>query len=95
MHEGRVDRHHERGLVVAGVPPILAEHLPAVVVSTRGTHVVEGMPMSWRTRDAIVGEACAVAQGVQVGLEDALSVVLELEFLFQLPRSYRLRGVTK
>lgn len=38
--------------VMAGA--ILAEHLPAVVVSTRGTHVVEGMPMSWRTRDAIV-----------------------------------------
>jgi protein-tyrosine-phosphatase len=34
---------------------ILAEHVPAIVVSTRGTHVVEGMPMSWRTRDAIVG----------------------------------------
>jgi protein-tyrosine-phosphatase len=39
--------------VMAGA--ILAEHVPAVVVSTRGTHVVEGMPMSWRTRDAIVG----------------------------------------
>lgn len=25
-----------------------------MAVSTRGTHVVEGMPMSWRTRDAIV-----------------------------------------
>jgi protein-tyrosine-phosphatase len=39
--------------VMAGA--ILAEHVPALVVSTRGTHVVEGMPMSWRTRDAIVG----------------------------------------
>jgi protein-tyrosine-phosphatase len=38
--------------VMAGA--ILAEHFPAMVVSTRGTHVVEGMPMSWRTRDAIV-----------------------------------------
>jgi protein-tyrosine phosphatase len=38
--------------VMAGA--ILAEHLPALVVATRGTHVVEGMPMSWRTRDAIV-----------------------------------------
>jgi protein-tyrosine phosphatase len=37
--------------VMAGA--ILAEHLPAVVVATRGTHVIEGMPMSWRTRDAI------------------------------------------
>ena len=39
--------------VMAGA--ILAEHVPAIAVSTRGTHVVEGMPMSWRTRDAIVG----------------------------------------
>jgi protein-tyrosine-phosphatase len=38
--------------VMAGA--ILAEHVPAVVVATRGTHVIEGMPMSWRTRDAIV-----------------------------------------
>jgi protein-tyrosine-phosphatase len=38
--------------VIAGA--ILAEHVPALVVETRGTHVVEGMPMSWRTRDAIV-----------------------------------------
>ena len=38
--------------VMAGA--ILAEHVPALVVETRGTHVVEGMPMSWRTRDAIV-----------------------------------------
>ena len=33
---------------------ILAEHVPAIVVATRGTHVIEGMPMSWRTRDALV-----------------------------------------
>jgi len=38
--------------VMAGA--ILAEHVPALVVTTRGTHVIEGMPMSWRTRDAIV-----------------------------------------
>jgi protein-tyrosine-phosphatase len=37
--------------VMAGA--ILAEHVPAIVVATRGTHVIEGMPMSWRTRDAI------------------------------------------
>jgi protein-tyrosine-phosphatase len=37
--------------VMAGA--ILAEHVPSLVVSTRGTHVIEGMPMSWRTRDAI------------------------------------------
>jgi protein-tyrosine phosphatase len=39
--------------VMAGV--LLAEHVPGLVVTTSGTHVIEGMPMSWRTRDAIVG----------------------------------------
>jgi protein-tyrosine phosphatase len=38
--------------VMAGA--ILTEHVPAIVVATRGTHVIEGMPMSWRTRDAIL-----------------------------------------
>lgn len=38
---------------MAGV--LLAEHVPSLVVTTSGTHVIEGMPMSWRTRDAIVG----------------------------------------
>jgi protein-tyrosine phosphatase len=37
--------------VMAGA--VLAEHLPGVEVTTSGTHVIEGMPMSWRTRDAI------------------------------------------
>jgi protein-tyrosine-phosphatase len=31
----------------------LEDRAPAVRVVTAGTHVVEGMPMSWRTRDAI------------------------------------------
>jgi protein-tyrosine phosphatase len=44
--------------VMAGA--ILAEHVPAIVVATRGTHVIEGMPMSWRTRDAIVGVGAKV-----------------------------------
>jgi len=39
--------------VMAGV--LLEEHVPGLVVTTSGTHVIEGMPMSWRTRDAIVG----------------------------------------
>ena len=34
---------------------ILREHVPGLQVTTSGTHVIEGMPMSWRTRDAIVG----------------------------------------
>ena len=32
---------------------ILRERVPGLHVSTSGTHVIEGMPMSWRTRDAI------------------------------------------
>jgi protein-tyrosine-phosphatase len=32
---------------------ILAARAPELVVTTAGTHVVEGMPMSWRTRDAL------------------------------------------
>jgi protein-tyrosine-phosphatase len=31
----------------------LEARVPALQVTTAGTHVVEGMPMSWRTRDAI------------------------------------------
>src|SRR5215470_2187169 len=32
---------------------VLREHVPGLEVTTFGTHVIEGMPMSWRTRDAI------------------------------------------
>jgi protein-tyrosine-phosphatase len=37
--------------VMAGA--FLREHVPGIRVTTSGTHVIEGMPMSWRTRDAI------------------------------------------
>ena len=37
--------------VMAGA--FLREHVPGLQVTTSGTHVIEGMPMSWRTRDAI------------------------------------------
>jgi protein-tyrosine phosphatase len=37
--------------VMAGV--LLAEHVPDIELTTSGTHVIEGMPISWRTRDAI------------------------------------------
>ena len=37
--------------VMAGA--FLREHVPGLHVTTSGTHVIEGMPMSWRTRDAI------------------------------------------
>lgn len=44
--------------VMAGA--ILAAHVEdadveQVTITTAGTHVVEGMPMSWRTRDALAG----------------------------------------
>jgi protein-tyrosine-phosphatase len=39
--------------VMAGA--VLREHVPGLKVTTSGTHVIEGMPMSWRTRDAIEG----------------------------------------
>lgn len=37
--------------VMAGA--LLESRAPALRITTAGTHVVEGMPMSWRTRDAI------------------------------------------
>ena len=39
--------------VMAGA--ILAIHLEDVEITTAGTHVIEGMPMSWRTREALAG----------------------------------------
>jgi protein-tyrosine-phosphatase len=39
--------------VMAGA--ILAAHLEDVEITTAGTHVIEGMPMSWRTREALAG----------------------------------------
>ena len=38
--------------VIAGA---VLDDVGGLVVITRGTHVVEGLPMSWRTRDAIHG----------------------------------------
>ncbi len=37
--------------VMAGA--LLEDRAPDLRITTAGTHVVEGMPMSWRTRDAI------------------------------------------
>ena len=44
--------------VMAGA--LLAEHVPGLNVSTSGTHVIEGLPMSWRTADAIKSLGLAV-----------------------------------
>ena len=45
--------------VMAGA--LLAD-APGLLVSTRGTHVIEGMPMSWRTADAIKGLGASAAR---------------------------------
>lgn len=45
---------------MAGV--LLAEHVPGLTVTTSGTHVIEGLPMSWRTADAIKSLGLEVPQ---------------------------------
>ena len=44
--------------VMAGA--VLREHVAGLRVTTSGTHVIEGMPMSWRTRDAIASLGLAI-----------------------------------
>ena len=41
-----------------------------VEITTAGTHVVEGMPMSWRTRDALTGVDVAVPAHRSLQLRD-------------------------
>jgi protein-tyrosine-phosphatase len=55
--------------VMAGA--ILAEHLDDVEITTAGTHVVEGMPMSWRTREALAGLDVAAPRHRSTQLRDA------------------------
>ncbi len=55
--------------VMAGA--ILAEHLDDVEITTAGTHVVEGMPMSWRTREALAGLDVVVPGHRSTQLRDA------------------------
>jgi protein-tyrosine phosphatase len=57
--------------VMAGA--ILTEHVPTLLVSTRGTHVIEGLPMSWRTREAIKAIG-ATAPGHQSRQLDAVEL---------------------
>jgi protein-tyrosine-phosphatase len=56
--------------VMAGA--ILATHLDDVEITTAGTHVVEGMPMSWRTREALAGldVAAPAHRSTQLRLDD-------------------------
>jgi protein-tyrosine-phosphatase len=59
---------------------ILREHVPGLQVTTSGTHVIEGMPMSWRTRDAITSLGLEVPnhrsrQATQTELDNADLVI--------------------
>jgi protein-tyrosine-phosphatase len=66
--------------VMAGV--LLEEHVPGLTVTTSGTHVIEGMPMSWRTRDAIEGLGLQVplhrSRQATVGEIDRADLVIAL-----------------
>lgn len=42
----------------------------AIAITTAGTHVVEGMPMSWRTRDALAGVDVAAPMHRSLQLRD-------------------------
>jgi protein-tyrosine-phosphatase len=55
--------------VMAGA--LMSVRAPHVRVTTAGTHVVEGMPMSWRTRDALTGVGGAVEGHRSYQLRDA------------------------
>ena len=59
--------------VMAGA--ILAAHVEnaevdEIRITTAGTHVVEGMPMSWRTRDALAGVDVTAPQHRSLQLRD-------------------------
>src|SRR3954451_554938 len=59
--------------VMAGA--ILAAHVEGaeideIAITTAGTHVIEGMPMSWRTRDALTGVDVTPPQHRSLQLRD-------------------------
>src|SRR3954471_17313264 len=78
--------------VMAGA--ILSEHVPGLQVTTSGTHVIEGMPMSWRTRDAITSLGLEVPnhrsrQATVQELNNAdLVIVLAREHVMWMPRTH-------
>ena len=85
--------------VMAGA--ILREHVPGLKVTTSGTHVIEGMPMSWRTRDAITSLGLEVPnhrsrQATQQELDNAdLVIALAREHVMWMRRVHptgRCRG---
>jgi protein-tyrosine-phosphatase len=59
--------------VMAGA--LLAAHIDDaevddITITTAGTHVIEGMPMSWRTRDALAGVDAAAPTHRSLQLRD-------------------------
>lgn len=56
--------------VMAGT--MFAVHRPDVIVITAGTHVVDGQPISWRTRDALasVGHEASSHRSAQLRAHD-------------------------
>jgi protein-tyrosine-phosphatase len=66
--------------VMAGA--FLREHVPGLRVTTSGTHVIEGMPMSWRTRDAIASLGLPIpdhrSRQATVGELDSADLVIAL-----------------
>src|SRR5215831_3153589 len=78
--------------VMAGA--ILREHVPGLQVTTSGTHVIEGMPMSWRTRDAIASLGLEVPfhrsrQATQAELDSAdLVIALAREHVSWMRRTH-------
>jgi protein-tyrosine phosphatase len=69
--------------VMAGA--ILAAQAEGVKVTTAGTHVIEGQPMSWRTRDAMteVGVAAVGHRSRQISRHD-----LEADLIVALAREH-------
>jgi protein-tyrosine-phosphatase len=56
--------------VMAGM--MLSQRSSAFRVTTAGTHVIEGHPMSWRTRDAIIAAGFTVEQHRSLQITDHL-----------------------
>ena len=78
--------------VMAGA--ILREHVPGITVTTSGTHVIEGMPMSWRTRDALAALGLSAPdhrsrQATQTELDNAdLVIALAREHVMWMRRTH-------
>jgi protein-tyrosine-phosphatase len=78
--------------VMAGA--MLRAHLPDAAVATAGTHVIDGQPMSWRTRDAMASLGLAAdshrsAQLTPAALDAAhLVVAMAIEHVHYIRRRH-------